>query len=195
MTLPYFEQWSQMHSLTYHFEDVLPVICLKLQSIFKGFGRISGVIGTATISKHAVKSIKITTMSLSISFFAWSTYHCWGNFFSESAKLTAWPSAVPHATMRLARPHSNASLPLTGRPVRIMSIALEKPIRAGNLTVPPSIKGTPVWEKLCEFHFRVSQLHPSHQIFYRILPWWRFLPQLADHKAKRVLIPQPQHIH
>jgi len=36
-----------------------------------------------------------------------------------------------------------ASSALTGRPVRIMSIAREKPIRRGSRNVPPSISGTP----------------------------------------------------
>jgi len=36
-----------------------------------------------------------------------------------------------------------ASSALTGRPVRIMSIAREKPIKRGSRNVPPSISGTP----------------------------------------------------
>ena len=40
-------------------------------------------------------------------------------------------------------PMRRASSAPTGLPVSIMSMALERPMRAGNLTVPPSIRGTP----------------------------------------------------
>lgn len=50
---------------------------------------------------------------------------------------------VPVATILFAKPILNASLASIDRPVNIMSNALDKPTAACNLTVPPSIRGTP----------------------------------------------------
>lgn len=60
---------------------------------------------------------------------------------------------MPQATTRLARPHSNASFAETDLPVRIISNALDIPTIAGNLTVPPSISGTPRF-KIMIFFFK-----------------------------------------
>lgn len=45
-----------------------------------------------------------------------------------------------------------ASLAFTFLPVSMRSRALERPINAGSLTVPPSINGTPTQQKLLALH-------------------------------------------
>ena len=59
------------------------------------------------------------------------------------ASAIACARVSPFGTRRLARPMRNASGPLTGRPVRIRSMACECPINRGRRMVPRSNKGTP----------------------------------------------------
>lgn len=53
----------------------------------------------------------------------------------------------PSGTTLLASPYASASCAPMGRPVKIRSRALDRPMSRGSLTVPPSISGTPARNK------------------------------------------------
>lgn len=102
----------------------------------------------------------------------------------------------PSSTTRLAIPSCKASLESTGRPVRMMSKALLRPINAGNRTIRRT--SNTCWAFLSQhFSFRYLSHHQSmaRQIFDKILQTLPTSPQLSNHKQETIQNHQQQHIH